>query len=84
MSDKIQSQHRERKAILYVRQSSRFQVQHNEESRKLQFAMQQRLHNLGWEQVDVIDEDLGCSAAGGVVRSGFQPVVLQFANLLRM
>jgi len=55
MSDKIQSQHRERKAILYVRQSSSFQVQHNEESRKLQYAMQQRLHNLGWEQVDVID-----------------------------
>ena len=75
MSDKIQSQHRERKAILYVRQSSSFQVQHNEESRKLQYAMQQRLHNLGWEQVDVIDEDLGRSAAGGVVRSGFERMV---------
>ncbi len=75
MSDKIQSQHLERKAILYVRQSSSFQVQHNEESRKLQYAMQQRLHNLGWEQVDVIDEDLGRSAAGGVVRSGFERMV---------
>ena len=49
MSHKILSQHLERKAILYVRQSSSFQVQHNEESRKLQYAMQQRLHNLGWE-----------------------------------
>lgn len=75
MSDKIQSQHRERKAILYVRQSSSFQVQHNEESRKLQYAMQQRLHSLGWEQVEVIDEDLGRSAAGGVVRNGFERMV---------
>jgi DNA invertase Pin-like site-specific DNA recombinase len=75
MSDKIQSQHLARKAILYVRQSSSFQVQHNEESRKLQYAMQQRLHNLGWEQVDVIDEDLGRSAAGGVARSGFERMV---------
>lgn len=75
MSDKIQSQHLERKAILYVRQSSSFQVQHNEESRKSQYAMQQRLHSLGWEQVDVIDEDLGRSAAGGVVRSGFERMV---------
>lgn len=75
MTDKIESQHLERKAILYVRQSSSFQVQHNEESRKLQYAMQQRLHGLGWEQIDVIDEDLGRSAAGGVVRSGFERMV---------
>ncbi|MEW4454584.1 recombinase family protein [Bremerella sp. JC817] len=75
MSDKIESRHRQRKAILYVRQSSSFQVQHNEESRKLQYAMQQRLYELGWEQVEVIDEDLGRSAAGGVVRSGFERMV---------
>lgn len=75
MSDKIQAQHLNRNAILYVRQSSSFQVQHNEESRKLQYAMQQRLHSLGWEQVEVIDEDLGRSAAGGVERSGFERMV---------
>lgn len=75
MSDKIQSQHLQRKAILYVRQSSSFQVQHNEESRKLQYAMQQCLRSLGWQQIDVIDEDLGRSAAGGVVGSGFERMV---------
>ena len=29
MSDKIKSQHLERKAILYIRQSSAYQVSHN-------------------------------------------------------
>lgn len=75
MNEKIESQHLDRKAILYVRQSSSFQVQHNEESRKLQYAMQQRLRTLGWQQVDVIDEDLGRSASGSVVRSGFERMV---------
>jgi len=75
MSEEIESQHLQRKAILYVRQSSSFQVQHNEESRKLQYTMQQRLRSLGWQQVDVIDDDLGRSAAGGVVRSGVERMV---------
>ncbi|MEM9942058.1 MAG: recombinase family protein [Planctomycetota bacterium] len=75
MSDKIQSQHLTRKAILYVRQSSSFQVQHNEESRRLQYAMQQRLELLGWQAVEVIDEDLGRSAAGSTTRSGFEKMV---------
>jgi DNA invertase Pin-like site-specific DNA recombinase len=75
MSDKITSGHRERKAVLYVRQSSQFQVLHNEESRKLQYAMQQRLRSLGWGEIEVIDEDLGRSASGSVVRSGFERMV---------
>ena len=75
MSEKIQSQHLGRKAVLYVRQSSPYQVVHNEESRKLQYAMQQRLGSLGWREVEVIDEDLGRSAAGTVTRSGFERMV---------
>ena len=39
MSDKIQPHHLERKAILYVRQSSAYQVQNHLESQKLQYAM---------------------------------------------
>ena len=38
MSDKIGPHHLERKAILYVRQSSAHQVLHNRESGKLQYA----------------------------------------------
>ena len=75
MSDKIQPQHLERKAILYIRQSSAYQVLNNQESRKLQYAMQQQLRTLGWDEVDVIDEDLGRSAAGTVTRTGFERMV---------
>ena len=46
MSDKITSHHRARKAILYIRQSSAHQVQHNLESQRLQYAMRDRLQQL--------------------------------------
>lgn len=72
MSEKIKPHHLERKAILYVRQSSAYQVAHNLESQKLQYAMEKRLHQLGWREVEVVDDDLGCSAAGTVVRAGFE------------
>jgi DNA invertase Pin-like site-specific DNA recombinase len=77
MSEKIQSQHLARKAVLYVRQSSAFQVAHNRESQKLQYAMQARLRDLGWTEVVIIDEDLGRSAAGTEVRSGFERMVAE-------
>src|SRR5438445_312205 len=77
MSDKIRSQHIARKALLYVRQSSSYQVNHNLESQKLQYAMQERLCGLGFQDIEVIDEDLGCSAAGTVTRSGFERMVAQ-------
>jgi hypothetical protein len=75
MSDKIGANHLARRAILYVRQSTQQQLQHNEESRRLQYAMKRRLQDLGWEDVEIIDEDLGKSAAGTVERSGFQRLV---------
>ena len=59
MSDKIKPQHLERKAILYVRQSSAYQVSNNLESQKLQYAMQERLRHLGWRDIDIVDDDLG-------------------------
>jgi DNA invertase Pin-like site-specific DNA recombinase len=77
MSDKIRPQHVARKAILYVRQSSAYQVNHNLESQRLQYAMQDRLHQLGWREVDVVDEDLGRSAAGTVTRAGFERMVAE-------
>jgi len=76
-NDKIKPHHLERKAVLYVRQSSPFQVQHNQESRKLQYAMRQRVRSLGWREVEVVDEDLGQSAAGTAERSGFQRMVAE-------
>lgn len=77
MSEKIRPQHLARKAVLYVRQSSSFQVTHNLESQKLQYAMQARLRDLGWTEIEVIDEDLGRSAAGTETRSGFERMVAE-------
>src|SRR5271166_7153600 len=76
-SDKIRPHHVARKAILYVRQSSAHQVQHNRESQGLQYAMRDRLLQLGWSQIDTVDEDLGCSAAGGTTRAGFERMVAE-------
>src|SRR6266566_3501951 len=53
ISDKIRPQHLERKAILYVRQSSAHQVLHNRESSALQYAMRDRLTTLGWSLIEV-------------------------------
>src|SRR5580704_14772153 len=72
ISDKICPHHLERKALLYVRQSSAHQVLHNRESSALQYAMRDRLAGLGWSQIEVIDDDLGRSAAGSVQRAGFE------------
>src|SRR4249920_938810 len=75
--EKIRPHHLERKAILYVRQSTAHQVQHNRESGHLQYAMRERLVQLGWSEVEVIDDDLGRSAAGGVARAGFERMVAE-------
>ena len=53
MTEKIKPQHLERKAILYIRQSSAYQVTHNLESQKLQYAMEQRLRQLGWREIEI-------------------------------
>jgi DNA invertase Pin-like site-specific DNA recombinase len=60
ITDKVRPNHLERKAILYVRQSSAHQVLHNRESSALQYAIRDRLTALGWSE---IDDDLGRSAA---------------------
>lgn len=75
--EKIGAQHRERKAVLYVRQSSVHQVLHNRESQALQYAMRARLEQLGWSEIEIIDEDLGLSAAGGTTRAGFERMVAE-------
>ena len=74
---KIGVQHRARKAVLYVRQSPAHQVQHNRQGQVLQYAMRERLVQLGWSEIEVIDEDLGRSAAGGVARVGFERMVAE-------
>lgn len=77
MSDKIKPHHLQRKAVLYIRQSSAHQVIHNRESRSLQYAMRERLAVLGWSDIAIIDDDLGISAAGTATRAGFERMVAE-------
>ena len=63
--------------MLYIRQSSTYQVHHNLESQRLQYAMQDRLQHLGWREIEVVDDDLGRSAAGLVTRAGFERMVAE-------
>ena len=73
---KISSQHLDRKAVVYLRQSSLRQVRENVESQRLQYALADRARHLGFQEVEVIDTDLGCSASiGAAERAGFERVI---------
>src|SRR3954466_3941378 len=78
-SEKVQGRHRDRLAIVYVRQSTLRQVEQNQESTRLQYALVERALGLGWarERVEVIDDDLGRSGASAANRPGFQRLVAE-------
>ena len=70
--NKITQAHLQRKAIVYLRQSSERQVQKNKESQRLQYALVDRAKELGFTEVVVISVDLGSSASiGSKRREGF-------------
>jgi excisionase family DNA binding protein len=66
-----------RKAIVYVRQSSPNQMLHHQESQRRQYGLVDRARDLGFQQVTVIDEDLGRTGSGFVERPGFQRLVAE-------
>lgn len=68
---KITADHLARSAVVYVRQSSIDQVTHNLESQRRQYGLEARARELGWNDVEMIDDDLGKSG-GGVARRGFE------------
>ncbi|MGY3294421.1 hypothetical protein ACVWWP_007488 [Bradyrhizobium sp. LM3.6] len=70
--ERLTTAHRAKLAYVYVRQSSMNQVRQHQESTELQYRLVDRAIGLGWppERVQVIDEDLGKSSAGGVDRHG--------------
>ena len=67
----ITSEHLVRDAYVYIRQSTPDQLLKNPESRRRQYALETRARSLGWENVIVIDDDLGRSG-GGAARPGFE------------
>lgn len=76
---KIQPWHRDRVALVYVRQSTPGQVKDHQESTRLQYGLVERAAALGWaaSRVLVIDEDLGQSASGAAERTGFSRLVAE-------
>src|SRR5262245_31782222 len=79
VSEKIRRQHRDRLAIVYIRQSTPQQVERHQESTRLQYALVDRAFQLGWarERILVIDDDLGRSGATIEGRAGFQRLVTE-------
>ena len=71
---KITTDHLARSAIVYVRQSTAYQVANNTESGRRQYSLVERARRLGWSDVQVIDDDLGRSG-GGIVRPGFEKLL---------
>jgi DNA invertase Pin-like site-specific DNA recombinase len=78
---KTTSRHRERLAIVYVRQSSIHQMQRHKESTQLQYGLVDHAVRLGWprDRVQVFDEDQGRSGASAEARSGFQRLLAEVA-----
>jgi DNA invertase Pin-like site-specific DNA recombinase len=77
---KIKAEHLARKAIVYLRQSSDKQVRQNKESQRLQYAVAERIHALGWKEAEIINSDLGSSAAiASARREGFERVLSSVA-----
>jgi len=79
--DKLSARHLARQAVVYLRQSSAAQVVHNRESTERQYALATKARDLGWpdDRIIIIDEDLGLSGSGSVVRSGFQRLTAEVA-----
>jgi len=64
-----------RKAVVYVRQSTQTQVQVHLESQRRQYDLVDEARRRGFQDVEVIDDDLGRSASGTVARPGFDKLV---------
>ncbi len=76
---KIRAEHLDRRAVVYLRQSTLKQVRENLESQRLQYALADRARELGWTDVEIIDTDLGSSASVGSIRVGFERLVAKVA-----
>ena len=61
MNPKLTTERLSRRAIVYIRQSSPGQVLHNQESQRRQFGLVDRARELGFQNIVVIDDDLGRS-----------------------
>jgi DNA invertase Pin-like site-specific DNA recombinase len=77
ISELVTLQHLQKKALIYIRQSTPHQQISNQESLRLQYALKARAQALGWhaEDIEIIDADLGLTGATASHRTGFQELV---------
>ena len=77
ISELVTPQHLQKKALIYIRQSTPHQQISNQESLRLQYALQERAQSLGWraDDVEIIDADLGLTGTSALHRTGFQELV---------
>ena len=80
MNPKLTPERLQRKAIVYIRQSRPSQLIHNQESTRLQRGLADRARTLGFQQILVIDDDLGRTGSGLVDRPGFQRLVAEVCS----
>ena len=77
MNNKIQEDHLQKPAYIYLRQSSMNQVRHNQESTERQYALRDKAMGLGWPAnlIHLLDGDLGLSGSQIAQRKDFQSLV---------
>ena len=75
--DKIRPKHLEKKAYIYLRQSTMRQVMENTGSTERQYALKEKPKACGWpeERIKILDADLGLSGQGTSQRAGFQTLL---------
>ena len=80
MNPKITLEHLKRRALVYIRQSSPGQMIYNLESQRRQYALADQARQLGFQEVEVIDQDLGRTGSGQVARPGFERLVAEVCS----
>jgi DNA invertase Pin-like site-specific DNA recombinase len=76
---KLAAAHRHKAAIVYVRQSTLGQLEHNRESTARRYDLVEKAVALGWPRgaVRIVDEDQGVSGSSTAGRSGFAELAAQ-------
>src|SRR5258708_33481663 len=80
-SELIQPHHRNRKAVIYIRQSSPHQVLTNLESRRMQYSMREHAQRLGWDdsRIETVEADTGTTAANTAGREAYKRLLTEVA-----
>ena len=75
----IMDSHRQRKAYVYLRQSTPGQLRNHRESTERQYRFRNRARELGWpeERIEVLDHDLGQSGKQAESREDFKKLVTE-------